>query len=247
MLSPLFQKNLKKCIMGYQSVMQGPNVPIKESVWEFVLAQAAAKTNMKCVWTPGSHAPGADITVDDITYSCKTSRVEPKQKVVMISSYRLTNVCKKQNCTSADIINELDDVRGNFDFYALLVRQSEKNKQDSNREYIKNYKVYNIPASDIKACTLAWSRDSRGNWKGEGGEYSMTITKTMSYQLWIKVSLSWILKYECLNIDIGDAVRPMNLADIYDTLYAEPPSASTDDAETLLSKQLASLSLQSAT
>lgn len=210
MWSNRFVKNLKQSVIGYQSVMQGPRVPIKGHNWEFVLSQAAAKSRMKYEWSPTSHRPGSDITISNTRYSCKTSRFAEDGDYIMLSSYRLTN---QASGTQRDpFINEIDVVRHNFDFYAILVR-------DQQDDVISKYTIYRVPANRLKAGPLEWHKEPNGNWIGCGEDYSMKIVRSTAHQLWVKVPLDYIEDDRVLDIEIGESIRPINLTDIYQSLY----------------------------
>lgn len=211
MWSKRFINNLRKSVIGYQSVLQGPHIPIKEATWEFVLQQAATKSRMKCEWQPGSHKPGADITLSRKRYSCKTSRVTRSSQNVLISSYRLTKTVHGARGPQK-FIDEIDNVRADFDFYALLVREQ-------NDKLISRYSIYQIPAERLKAASLDWEKEANGNWVGVGPDYVMKIQKSMSYQLWMVVPLDYIASDHVTDIEIGDSIRPINLTDIYSSLY----------------------------
>jgi hypothetical protein len=109
-------------------------------------------------------------------------------------------------------ITEIDTVRHNFDFYAILVR-------DQRDDIIQNYAVYCIPANCLKAGSLEWTREENGNWIGTGTDYTMKIQRSCAYQLWLKVPLDYISQYRVMDIEIGDSIRPINLTDIYKSLY----------------------------
>jgi hypothetical protein len=213
MWSARFVNNIRRSVIGYQSVLQGPHIPIKEATWEFVLQQAAQKSRMKCEWTPGSHKPGADITISRKRYSCKTSRIAPNSDNVLISSYRLTKTVHGARGPQK-FIDEIDNIRGNFDFYALLVRE-----QSPSTDMISRYSVYQIPAARLKAASLKWDKEPNGNWIGVGPDYIMKIQKSMSYQLWMTVPLDYIEEDCVTEITINDTIRPINLTDIYNILY----------------------------
>lgn len=213
MWSKRFVNNIHKSVIGYQSVLQSPRIPIKEATWEFVLQQAAQKSRMKCEWQPGSHKPGADMTISNKRYSCKTARVTPKSADVLISSYRLTKTVHGAR-NPQKFIDEIDNVRADFDFYALLVRE-----QLPTCDTINRYSVYEIPTDRLKAAPLEWEKEPNGNWVGVGSDYMMKIHKSMSYQLWLTVPLDYITPHLVANIEIGDTIRPINLTDIYTSLY----------------------------
>jgi hypothetical protein len=219
--------HLEHAIVAYQSVLQGPHVPIKEATWEFLLSQAAQKAGVVSDWTPSSHKPGSDIDIDGQSYSCKTSRVDIHPKTekecehVMISSYRLTNKCNGDTCDS--FVTEIDNKRCDFEHYALLVRTSVKTPKTG--EHIHKYRVYRIPAAKLKAQNLQWKKEKNGNWVGIGEDYSMTIQKSMSYQLWIKVPLKYIQNDMVLEIDVKNRIRAYNLSDLYNLIYASSTSA----------------------
>jgi hypothetical protein len=134
----------------------------------------------------------------------------------MVSSYRLTKYAKDQDPT--DLIKEIDEIRTNFDCYALLARESVKTKV-AQTEHIRKYKIYSVPASKLKAKRLEWYKQSNGNWMGMGTDYSMTIHKSMAWQLWMKVPLCYIEEDQVQEVDVYDSIKALDLCDLYTSLY----------------------------
>lgn len=205
MLTSRFKKNLERSILGYQCVMQGPNIPIRGTTWEFLMYQAAVKSGISCEWKSGSHAPGSDITIAKTRYSCKTTKIIDGDHLD-VSSYRLSTTA-----SSADprrFINEIDHARNNFDFYAILTREQKG-------ETVMRYSIYRVPTASLKAGSLDWVRDSNGNWKGYGPDFQMKIHKSMAYQLWMNVPLKYIDEDHVFDVELGNNIQPIDFADIY--------------------------------
>ena len=211
----IFADQLRKHILVYQGILQGPQTPIKESLWEFLAHEACVKANLRSVWTPGSHKPGQDIIIEDVAYSCKTTRCNLKGGQLMISSYRLTQKCDGDE---KEFIEEIDVKRNNFGYYLLLVRLSEMKR---GIETIDRYVVYKIPSEKLKAGKLSWKKDNKGNWHGDSADvpYRMDIQKTMSHQLWIKVPLTYIEEDKLIEIPILGHVKSFDFSKMYDALY----------------------------
>lgn len=244
--TPAFKDALAKAMRAYHGLF---GVPIKEATWELILAEAAAASGVSCDWSPGSHVSGVDVVVGGVAYSCKSTRRRlgrgAPPKAIDISSFRLT----KRSGSSADLIDEIDVVRNNYDAYALLLRES---RSTENGEDIVAYRVYSIPSSYLKAGALAWSQAANGDWCGvapaalaapdpevEEGEivaplaalpalpppppvpYTMKVVRTMSCQLWMNVPLSYI--EDCLVCEVPMvATKKTSLIEVYASMYSAP-------------------------
>jgi len=209
MWSSKLRTNIQKSIIAYQTLTR---MPVKEANWEYVLHQAAERSKLPVLWTPGSHKSGADIEIDGKSYSCKTTRTASKTKHINISSYRLTR--HASGTDPMKFIREIDEVRANYEHYALLVRTTSA----SSPLEVSQYHVYRIPSTKLKAHKLEWQRSEQGDWIGHGYEFSMTIKKSMSYQLWLQVSKDFIVNDIELEVRMPTKIPTLNLVDIYEAV-----------------------------
>ena len=111
----LFEEYVRKTVLGYHLIN---DAPIKEAVWETILCCALDKSKCTYEYKPGSHCSGQDIIVktdaDAFGISCKSCK-ETRTSLVL-SSYRLTT-CK----TIDDFVKQIDVVRANFKYYAIII------------------------------------------------------------------------------------------------------------------------------
>lgn len=208
-----FLKQLIKTVRGYHLVNKNP---IKEAVWENILSNSLSSANIEHEWYNGGHQSGRDITIMNgvkrVGVSCKSCKYNKKQ--MLISSYRMTK-CKSID----DFINCIDVERSNFELYGILSR-CEKNEGQ-----VIQYSVHFIPASLIKASSFEWmTRVSKDNGKitcwftNEVNGVQMSITKSMSNQLWIKIDKDMFQEHCVLaNLEI-DNTSTFNYANLYDVM-----------------------------
>lgn len=161
--------------------------PINADRWEEIIfhtlkVMGQGYQNGPPKWVSGSHAPGADIWVDQFAISAKAGQITGDYLV--ISSYRLTRF---ENLAA---MQEFMDGPGkNFDFYLCCARLDSRSQ--------RTYKVYVVPADVFIATNLSWAEavDSRGQSSGWSGSDSsgviVDIRKKMSNQLWLKVPLEY--------------------------------------------------------
>lgn len=236
MLPQALLEVLPKYIQGCK-ICNGEKVHIKESQWENVLHQACSALSLGHVWEHGSHKPGGDITIAGVNYSCKTTKTNNTS--MSISSYRLTKV----DNSDAAFTREIDVVRKNFEYYAILTRNTQGTC----------YSMYCIPASYFLASRLEWQKKG-DNWHGvqkpeSEFDYTMNITKKMSSQLWISCSLSAVEKFKLMNVNVSK-LRSVSFGDIYDMVMKshDSPSDSTSlPASALVSASASSSALVPAT
>ena len=189
--------NFEKCVKGYHLVNDDP---IKETPWEdinaIVMNASGCPVNSQ---SNGSHKPGGDLSCSLGDFSNKSTQYDDAENSFFkISSYRLTTVCSSKSPGKIEeIIAEINN-RKNFAYYSIIVR-----------EVIENqilYVWYLIP-SDFPALNPAsykWQPKlgKTGKNKGEvtGWETdqlngsSMSITFSMSSQLWIDVNVTEEMK-----------------------------------------------------
>ena len=191
-----FISNFAKCVNGYHLINDDP---IKETPWEdinaIVLNASGFTVNSQ---SNGSHRSGGDISCSLGCFSNKSTQYDSGNKSFKISSYRLTTVCSdKTPGNIEDIITEING-RKNFTFYSIIVRE------DTEKQIL--YEWYLIP-SDFPALNPAsykWQHKFGKTGKNKGtitgwetdslDGSSMSITFSMSSQLWIDVNITEEMK-----------------------------------------------------
>jgi len=193
----LIQEKFKKCITGYHLLNASP---INETMWEdlnsLIFSSVGIEVYSK---SDGSHLSGMDIDCSLGKISNKSAKYATNQKSIDISSYRLTTVCSEKMCgTPSDIITEINR-RKNFDYYSFIVRD------ESNKETIQ-YDWFFIPSNYIglDPSSYTWEPamgkrgkkiDTQIGWKtNEVGGCRMSITFSMSSQLWIHLEMTEDIK-----------------------------------------------------
>jgi hypothetical protein len=184
--------NFAKCVKGYHTVNDDP---IKETRWEHI--NATVLKHSGCVvnsQSNGSHKPGRDLSCSLGGFSNKSTQYDTGNISFKISSYRLTTVCSdKRPGNMEEIITEINN-RKNFTFYSIIVRE------DTEKQIL--YEWYLIP-SDFPALNPAsykWHPKFGKKGKNKGATTgwetdllngsSMSITFSMSSQLWIDVKIT---------------------------------------------------------
>jgi len=115
-----------------------------------------------------------------------------------MSSYRLTSVCSEKNCgTPAEIIQEINK-RKNFDYYSFIARHYIGATIHYDWLLIpSNYIVFD-PASYTWEPTLGKkgkNKDTQVGWHTNDINGSkMTITFSMSSQLWVHIEMTEEIK-----------------------------------------------------
>ena len=184
--------NFAKCVKGYHLVNDDP---IKETPWEdinaIILNASGCDVHSQ---SNGSHKSGGDLSSSLGTFSDKSTQYGAGNESFKISSYRLTTVCSdKTPGKIEDIIAEINN-RKNFNYYSIIVRE------DTETQIL--YEWYLIP-SDFPALNPAsykWQPKLGKTGKNKGATTgwetdllsgsSMSITFSMSSQLWIDVNIT---------------------------------------------------------
>lgn len=178
-------------IRGYHLLM---DEPIKEAVWESINRDILNKAGCTVASVAGgSHASGADIHCTLGSLSNKTAKAETDGSIA-ISSYRLTTVCSDATPGTPEAIIAEIERRKNFQYYSILVRTEEPASM--------TYDWYLIPADHpvLSPATYDWrpllgkrgaKKDTQTGWETEPhpstAGATMTITFSMSSQLWIHI------------------------------------------------------------
>lgn len=185
--------NFTKCVKGYHLINDDP---IKETPWEAINSQVLSASG--CIinsHSNGSHKPGADLSCSLGAFSNKSTQYDTgENKSFSISSYRLTTVCSDKTPGKIDDIIAEINRRKNFKFYSILVRYEKDNDIQ--------YDWYLIPSdyTQFNPSSYKWSPKvgKRGKNKGSiagwetdtiGGS-SMSITFSMSSQLWLAIEIT---------------------------------------------------------
>jgi len=191
--------NFKKCIQGYHMINSSI---INETIWEDINSIVFSSSNID-VYTKsdGSHAPGMDINSSIGRISNKSAKYSNNSKSFFdISSYRLTTVCSEKQCgLPEEIIKEINK-RKNFEYYSILVREEKSNSK------IVVYDWFLIPSNNklLNPSSYLWiptigkrgkNKDTQVGWHtNEINGSKMSITFSMSSQLWIHVNITEDLK-----------------------------------------------------
>ena len=182
-----FRENFTKAVKGYHLLN---DTPIKEARWEDVNATILEASGFPVVSQNGSHVSGADLTCSFGSLSNKSMKYKDSNGFDM-SSYRLTSVTSAgSHGTAEEIIAEIQK-RKNFQYYSMIIRKE--------LETI-DYDWYLIPADHptLDPASYQWlpmmgktgkNKDKVIGWETNSlnGSY-MTITFSMSSQLWVHVA-----------------------------------------------------------
>jgi hypothetical protein len=192
----ILSSNFSKCVKGYHLINDDP---IKESPWEDI--NAIVLNASGCLvhsQSNGSHKSGGDLSCSFGGFSNKSTQYESGNNSFKISSYRLTTVCSdKTHGKIEDIIMEINK-RKDFTFYSIIIRE-ETEKQILYDWYLipSDFPILN-PSSYTWRPKLGKVGKNKGaitGWETDilNGS-SMSITFSMSSQLWIDVSITEEMK-----------------------------------------------------
>ena len=215
----LMRENFVKCVKGYHLINDDP---IKETPWEDINAQVLLASGCSITsQSNGSHRPGADLSCSIGDLSNKSTQYDKdNDSMFKLSSYRLTTVCSDRNPGNIqDIIAEINS-RKNFKYYSIIVR---KEIPEGFR-----YDWYLIPSDfpQFNPASYDWSLKlgkigrNRGDIIGwETNKLygsSMSITFSMSSQLWIEIVITEEMKKFIIascNVNKG---RQLNYIQLFD-------------------------------
>ena len=214
----ILASNFVKCVNGYHLIN---NDPIKETPWEdinsIILSTSDCNVNSQ---SNGSHKPGSDLSCSLGCFSNKSTQYEGKNDSFKLSSYRLTTLCSdKTPGNIEDIIEEINH-RKNFTFYSIIARK------DTTKQIL--YDWYLIP-SDFPALNPAsykWTPKLGKTGKNKGATTgwetdmlngsSMSITFSMSSQLWIDVNITEEMKKFVVGSCTVNRGRKYNYIQLYE-------------------------------
>jgi hypothetical protein len=208
--------NFGLCVQGYHMLNTDP---IKEAVWEQINTQIFKHSGIQVVTQAcGSHSPGCDIETNVGKFSNKSAKYDKNSNEFSISSYRLTSVTNVDSPGTPEAFCTEINKRKNFDYYSVILREELPNCGGF------KYDWYLIPSEypALSPQTFNWMPliGKRGKnagkqigWEtvksngetvksngetvksnGETGD-SMSITFSMSSQLWIQVKVTEELKH----------------------------------------------------
>lgn len=194
----LIDINFKKCIRGYHLINSSS---INETIWEDINAIILSSLGIDIYSkSNGSHSSGMDINCSLGRISNKSAKYSNNKKNINISSYRLTTVCSEKNYgTPIEIIEEINK-RKNFDYYSFIIRDEIDNENISYDWLLipSNYLILN-PSSYIWEPTIGKrgkNKNIQVGWNtNEINGCKMSITFSMSSQLWIHIKMTEIKKF----------------------------------------------------
>jgi len=194
-----FNNFFKKCVRGYHLINMDP---IKEAVWESINSQVLTHSGTTVYEkSSGSHSPGSDISSSVGNFSNKSVKYESiSQDHFNVSSYRLTTVCSAgEPGQIEDIVAEINK-RKNFQYYSIIARYETPEKID--------YDWIVLPADHpcMDPKTYEWKpmigkrgkkKDEQVGWQTNivNGS-SMSISFSMSSQLWISINITEEMKQQ---------------------------------------------------
>lgn len=138
--------------------------------------------------------------------SCKETRTH-----LNVSSYRMTT-CN----TTQDFIQCIDTERANFAYYSVIARLE--------TDKTITYSVYFIPATLVKASDLQWTEKYSkkhvvtGWITAELNGVQMSVTKSMSNQLWIKLQKEKFKGYRLIDNLVVKKEKQIDYASLFDKL-----------------------------
>jgi hypothetical protein len=212
--------NFNRCIQGYHLVN---GEPAKESVWENLNEQIFVESGCPVESkSSGSHSPGSDITCALGNISNKSAKYDNDGGTFNISSYRLTTLCSSANCGNIDEIIHGINAKKNFHYYSIIVRE------ETGGTY--KYDWYLVP-SDYPAfdpASYEWSpmigqrgqnKDKQVGWRTNlvNGS-SMSITFSMSSQLWISICVTEDLRQYIVGSSISPKDKRYNYMQLHQLL-----------------------------
>lgn len=206
-------KAFKKCVNGYHLVNGSF---INETIWEDINATIFSSLGMEIKHqSNGGHSSGMDIDCSYGKISNKSSKYSKNKQSFDISSYRLTTVCSERTCgTQEEIIQEINK-RKNFDYYSIILRD------DSTYDWLlipSNWTMMD-PSSYTwkpKIGKKGKNKDKQVGWETNYlNGCKMTITFSMSSQLWIHLKTSEIKDFIIASAPI---TKPKyNYIELFDT------------------------------
>ena len=202
------------CIKGYHMLNSDP---IKEAVWEQINAQVFKHSGIQVLGQAcGSHSPGCDIETDKGKFSNKSAKYEAKGTEFNISSYRLTAVTSADDPGTPEKICAEINKRKNFDYYSVILREELPNGGFTYDWLLipSDYPAFN-PENFKWVPTIGKRGKNAGKQVGwettnsiSGVEASMSISFSMSSQLWIQLKVTEDIKQFIVASTTYDGTQP---------------------------------------
>jgi hypothetical protein len=219
--SELINVNFEKCVKGYHLINSSP---INETIWEDINATILSSLRINIYSkSDGSHSSGMDINCSLGRISNKSAKYSNNKKSINISSYRLTSVCSEKKCgTPREIIEEINK-RKNFDYYSFIVRD-ETDKLNISYDWLL------IPSTNfiLDPSSYAWeptigkrgkNTNTQVGWNtNEINGCKMSITFSMSSQLWIHIEMTEEIKKFIVASAVVENKPKYNYIDLLDKL-----------------------------
>ena len=153
-------------------------IRITSKVLELIVHKSERKCGRNSLWESGSHKPGRDQVVNDVSVSSKSAKLDGDK--FEVSSYRLTK-CK----TIEDYRNEISKRDETFSKYLVCLTEEIENK------HIVRWGFISKDKADTSKIEWEYTYNEEGKKNGLISEDKrFTITYSMSHQLWIKFKLS---------------------------------------------------------
>lgn len=219
----LFAENFMKCVKGYHFIN---TEPINETVWEAINGQVLELSGCSVKNSSrGSHLPGKDITCGFGGLSNKSAKYSKKGSEFAISSYRLTTVCSDKDCGEVETIVQEIKSRKNYDYYSFIVRD----ESDESVYYDWYLIPGDYPVLSPESYTWEPMYGQRGKKTGEQVGWKtneingskMSITFSMSSQLWISVAVTDELKTFIVESCSVSRKTKLNYLQVYDMFSSE--------------------------
>lgn len=220
-----------KCVKGFHRFNTNP---IKEALWEDINAQVLRASGYTVESSSqGSHQPGADLRGSAGSFSNKSTKYDAGGRSVKISSYRLTNVCSDKHPGDIQVILEEIQRRKNFTHYSILVRK----ETPANI----HYDWFLVPADVAALNPESYEWTPKKNKKGEIVGWktntvcgsSMSITFSMSSQLWMQVAVDESFNAHLIgSCEVCKKTPVYNYIELYD-LFSSGLSLSPGDASSV--------------
>jgi hypothetical protein len=225
-------KNFIKCVKGYHLINDDP---IKEAPWEDINAQILRASGCTVnTMSKGSHKPGADLSCSLGKMSNKSTKYDTTDSF-KLSSYRLTTVCSDKEAGDIDAIIKEINKRKNFEYYSIIVR-NENDQNDQEEKDDLQYDWFLIPSDypPFDPATYKWQPKIGKIGKNKGhttgwntnivNGSSMSITFSMSSQLWIDIKVTEEMKQFMVGSCEVAKGRVINYIQLYNTMRQQPDS-----------------------
>ena len=227
-LTTILSNNFVKCVKGYHLINDDP---IKEAPWEDINAQILAASGCSVKTGKGSHKSGTDLTCSLGNMSNKSTKYDNLNQF-KLSSYRLTTVCSDKEAGDINLIIKEINKRKNFEYYSIIVRREAKDdtKDESKNDDDLKYDWFLIPCDypPFDPATYKWEPKIGKIGKNKGqitgwntnivNGSSMSITFSMSSQLWLDINVTEEMKQFIVGSCDVALGRAINYIQLYNTM-----------------------------